>query len=642
MTSERGPAADMHGRLDALVTRVASEFMSVSAVDLADALERALQTMTEFFDVDTSFLRRNDFERDLTVLVAEWPRRENVPDPDPLGEVPFDVDPVFAATRALDQPFVLRPESSDDAYQERVEQGAGVPQVSMAMVPLISEATTVGVLGFIKFGDRPWDVAETNALQAVASLIVQLQSRVAAEEKLQYQAYHDDLTKLPNRRALLEDLDRRIAEREPMTLLFIDLDGFKSMNDSLGHGAGDRLLSTMAERLRRSIRPEDLVARLAGDEFVVLLETRSTQAALEAAARLLGVIAEPIAIADHQITRTASIGIAVTQRGHVHGDELLAHADVALHRAKQEGGNRSVVFDDGLRRIADERSETEIRLREAITAGQLRLHYQPEIDLRTGELLAVEALVRWQHPEHGLLDAGRFIAVAEESGMIVDLGNWVMAEACRQMAEWRLRYPRQTFTMRINMSPAQLATRNIVELVGECLADNELPGRLVCFEITEHAVMQDIDRAIDTLHELKSLGVSLAIDDFGTGYSSMAQLKRLPVDALKIDQTFVAGLATDGGDRAIVDATIRLAKSFGLDVVAEGIETQDLVALLLALGCFRAQGYLLCRPIAADALEDILGRGGIDPAILVAPAVTAETADAPVAPVALARVPTAH
>ncbi|MCU1380253.1 MAG: hypothetical protein JWN29_3236 [Acidimicrobiales bacterium] len=612
------------------MTRIAAAFMPVSASSLQESLEGTLAMMAEFFDVDTSFLRRNDFDRDLSVLIAEWPRRDPIPDPDPLGEVPFAADPVFGATRDLAEPFVLRPATSDDAYQERVEQASGVGQVSMAMVPLILNGVTSGVLGFVKFGDRPWEVAETNALQAVASLMVQLQARVAAEEQLQFHAYHDELTNLPNRRALLEELDRRLGHDGQRTaLLFLDVDRFKSMNDSLGHGAGDRLLITMAERLAAAVATGDFVARLAGDEFVVLLHVPEAGIdVLEVAGRLLELLGEPIEIAGHQITRTGSIGIAEGRPGGAKTDQLLGQADAAMRVAKAQGGNRAVVFDRDLRSVAQERSDTEILLRTAIDGGGLRLHYQPEIDLRTGELLAVEALVRWEHPQQGLVTAAQFITVAEETGLIVDLGRWVMAEACRQMAEWRERHPQRRFTMRVNMSPAQLATRNIVQLVAECLTGNGLPGRLLCFEITEHAVMQDVERSVQTLHELKSLGVSLAIDDFGTGYSSLAQLKHLPVDTLKIDRSFVAGVGVDGGDRAIVDATIRLAKSFGLDVVAEGIETQDVVQQLLVLGCYRAQGYLLCRPVPPAELEALLVRGGLDPDDFASPAPVPVPADA--------------
>jgi diguanylate cyclase (GGDEF)-like protein len=610
------PALASQTRLDALVTRVAVDFMSVSASSLDESLESMLRVLGEFFKVDACFLRRNDFDRDMTVLVAEWPPRQNVPDPDPLGEVPFGVDPVFDAIRDLKEPFVMRPTGSPDAYQERVQQGSGIDQVSMAMVPLVRDRATVGVVGFVKYGDRPWETAETNALQAVASLMVQLQARVAAEERLAYHAFHDELTNLPNRRALLEELHRRLEQDTNQTtaLLFLDLDRFKAMNDFLGHGAGDRLLVTIAERLRDAMGPGDFAARLAGDEFVFLLERPMVELeALAVADKLLELVAGPVEIGGHHISRTASSGISFTHSDVATAEDLLAHADAALHLAKAQGGNRAVVFDQTLRASAQERSETELSLRDAIDHGGLLLYYQPEVNLRTGKLLAVEALVRWDHPQRGVLPAGSFIKVAEETGLIVDLGRWVLAESCRQAAEWREQYPELRFTMRVNMSPAQLATRNIVGLVAASLTENQLPGRALCLEITEHAVMQDVEQAVQVLHDLKALGVSLAIDDFGTGYSSMSQLKRLPVDTLKIDQTFVAGLGIDGGDRAIVDATVRLAQSFGLDVVAEGVETVELVHELLGLGCERAQGYLLCRPKPATELANILQHGGLDP-----------------------------
>ena len=543
--------------------------------------------------------------------------RQDIPDPDPLGEVSFDADPVFAAARDLKEPFVIRPASSPDAYQERVQKASGIDQVSMAMVPLVRDRTTVGVLGFVKFGDRPWDTAETNALQAVASLLVQLHARIDAEDRLQYNAHHDELTSLPNRRALLDEIDRRLSQDggQATALLFLNLDRFKAMNDFLGRGAGDRLLVTVAERLSNAMSPGDFVARLAGDEFVFLLgRTAGELDVIAVAEKLLELVAEPIEISGHHITRTGSLGIAVGHFNSTDAEDLLGQADAALHLAKTKGGNQAVVFDHGLREALEQRSHNELLLRDAIGNGGLLLYYQPEIDLRTGRLLAVEALVRLNHPQRGVMPAASFIAVAEETGLIVDLGRWVMAEACRQMAIWREQYPQLQFTMRVNMSPAQLATRNIVRLVADCLSDNHLPGRALCLEITEHAVMQDVEQAVQALHDLKSLGVSVAIDDFGTGHSSMSQLKRLPVDCLKIDQTFVAGLGVHRGDRAIVDATVGLARSFGLDVVAEGVETVEVVHELLSLGCHRAQGYLLSRPKPASELEPLLLQGRLDPA----------------------------
>jgi diguanylate cyclase (GGDEF)-like protein len=601
--------------LDALLTRVAVRLMSVSADSLAAAQEWTLHELSKFFDVDISFLRRNDFEREASVLVAEWPRRDVIPDPDPLGVVPFSADPMFAATRDFKEPIVMRPDSLADDYQKRVQEGSGLDEVSLAVVPLIRNGTTIGMIGFIKIGDRAWETAETNALQAVASLMVQVQARIDAEERHRYQAHHDELTGLPNRRALMEELQRRLGRGtgHQTALLFLDLDRFKALNDFLGHRAGDRLLVTVAQRLRHAMGPGDFVARLAGDEFVFLLQ--GPEAELEAlgmADRLLDLVAEAIEIDGHHVSRTSSLGISFSH-GDMSGEDLLADADAALHQSKDRGGGQAVVFDTELRTSVEERADTELLLREAIDDGGLMLYYQPEFDLNTGRLLAVEALVRWTHPQRGVLAAGSFIGVAEETGLIADLGKWVLAEACRQMASWREQYPMLRLVMRVNISPAQLATRNIVQLVQECLDENNLPGRLLCLEITEHAVVSDVDRTVQVLHDLKALGVTLAIDDFGTGYSSMTQLKRLPVDVLKIDQTFVSGLGIDEGDRAIVDVTVRLAKSFGLEVVAEGVETVELVHELRELGCHRAQGFLLCRPKPAADLELILVKGGIRP-----------------------------
>jgi diguanylate cyclase (GGDEF)-like protein len=605
--------------LDALVTRTAVELMSVSASTMHDSLESILNDLVTYFEVDVSFLRRTDFERETSVLVAEWPPRENVPDPDPLGVVPFGVDPMFDGTRDLKEPFTLRPAESSDAYQERVREGSGIDQVSVAVVPLIRTGVTVGVLGFVKFGDRAWETTETNALQAIASLMVQLQARVDAEEKLRHQSYSDDLTGLPNRRALLEELRTRLTNEggRATGLIFLDLDRFNALNEFLGHDAGDQFLVTVAQRLRDAMGTGDFVARLVGDEFVFLFEGPSVELEVLAVAdRLLEVVTEPVEINGHHVSRTASVGISFSDGDSVTAEDLLAQADAALNLSKSQGGNQAVTFDAALRASVKERADTELQLRDAIRHGGLLLYYQPEVDLRTGQLLAVEALVRWNHPQRGVLPAGSFITVAEETGLIADLGRWVLEEACRQMAEWRAQYPKLRITMRVNVSPAQLATRNIVQLVKDCLDRNRLPGRVLCLEITEHAVVHDVDQAVNVLRDLKALGITLAIDDFGTGYSSMTQLKSLPVDALKIDQTFVAGLGIDGGDRAIVDVTVRLAQSFGLEVVAEGVETVELVRALLELGCHRAQGYLLCKPKPPAELEDILRNGGIHPLTL--------------------------
>jgi diguanylate cyclase (GGDEF)-like protein len=611
-SSESARTDDQRQRgLDELVTRVAVRLMSVSHGSVDEAVAWTLLTLGEFFKVDTAYLRRNYHNDGVSVLVDEWPRREQVPDPDPLGVVSFDADPVFAAIRDLKEPFVIRPGTSPDGYQNRVQEGSGIPQVSMAMVPLIQNTTTEGVLGFVNFRDRAWETAEVNALQAIASLMMQLQARIDAEDRLHHNAFHDELTGLPNRRSLLDELDRRLraAGGEPVAVIYIDLDHFKVMNDVLGHRAGDRVLVAAADRLATTLRPGDVAARFGGDEFVVMLSApMSTLGAAAVADRLLELIAMPVNVDGQLVNRTASFGIAVADTDSVSADELLARADAALYAAKARGRNQTVVFDDDMRAEADDRFNLEVSLRSAIDEGELLVHYQPEVDLRTGRVLAVEALVRWDHPLRSLLPAAEFVTIAEESGLIVELGRWVLREACHDMATWLRAYPDLELTMRVNMSPAQLMSRNFVALVTETLAKQGLPPDKLCLEITEHAVMRDVDGSIEVLRQLRALGVDLAIDDFGSGHSSMIQLKRLPVTALKIDQGFVAGIATDANDRAIVDSIARLADAFGLALVAEGVEFRDQADCLLTLGCHRAQGFFFSRPVPPGEIETIIER----------------------------------
>ncbi|MGH9006299.1 MAG: putative bifunctional diguanylate cyclase/phosphodiesterase, partial [Acidimicrobiales bacterium] len=395
--------------------------------------------------------------------------------------------------------------------------------------------------------------------------------------------------------------------------LFLDLDRFKYMNDYLGHLAGDRVLITTADRIRMSVRPGDFTARLGGDEFLVVMNGAGGElASMATANRLLSLVSKPLEVSAQHVSHTASVGIAIAHPGEMNALQLLGNADVALFAAKTQGRNRAVVFDDVLRLAIDERSDTEMMLREAITNGGLRLYYQPEIDMTTGKILGVEALVRCEHPERGVIPAGQFIAVAEETGLVVDLGRWVLEEACRQMQVWRDRYPGLDLLMRVNMSPAQLSSPGITEHISRCLRQSNLLGSALCLEITEHVVMQDVERAISILDDFRTLGVRLALDDFGTGFSSMAQLKRIPIDTLKIDMSFVIGLADEPGDQAIVEAIVHLGESFGLDLVAEGVENRRDMAALIRLGCTRAQGFLLARPVPPAELDPLLWRGGID------------------------------
>ena len=598
--------------LDEVVTAVATELMAVDAATNAAVSSRVLADLVGHFGVDVSFLRHNDHSIRATKLVAEWPIRPDIPDPDPLGLVYFaDADPVFALAEHQKEPVVFRPEPATDDYQRTIEEGRNIPSTSMACVPLLSGDTTTGVLGFIKFGDREWTPEELNALKAIASLFAQLQARIVAEDQLRFLAEHDDLTGLNNRRALLAHLDRRLAAGQPgpVSALFLDLDRLKAINDYLGHTAGDWFIRVFAKRLREGAEGPNLIARLGGDEFVVVPVAPMTADEAETLAnRLQATLRERVSIDGEMLTRTVSIGVALGVPGRDTTSDLLRRADQALLAAKSAGGNTIAVFSDDMSLKGEFRNDIELHLQSAIENGALVLHYLPEVDMRTGEILAFEALVRWQHPTRGLLSPNAFIGVAESINFAGELGRWVMRAACAEFRKWRSNGVGLDAVLRVNVSPVQLVTEGFVETVADIIDEFGLDGGSVCLEITENVVVQDIETTRITLAGLKDVGVQIAIDDFGTGYSVLSHLKSLPVDTLKIDKSFVRELGTNPGDLAIVRAVIALAESFGLELVAEGVETEEAALTLLRHGCYRAQGFLLSRPVASEAMESLLAQ----------------------------------
>jgi diguanylate cyclase (GGDEF)-like protein len=577
--------------------------------------QKVLADLVAYFGVDFSFLRYNDHKIRASKLVAEWPTRPGIPDPDPLGVVYFaEADPVFAQSEHGKKPMVFRPEPATDDYQRRIEEGRHIPATSMAAAPLVSGDVTTGVLGFVKIGDREWTAEEVNALEAIGSLFAQVQARVLAEEQLRYLAEHDDLTGLHNRRALLAHLDARLAAGQPgpVSALFFDLDRLKAINDYLGHTAGDWFIRVLAERLREGAEGPNLIARLGGDEFVVVPATPMDADTAEALAyRLQSALCERVAIDGEMLTRTVSIGVALGVPGHDTTSDLLRRADQAVLTAKNSGGNKVAVFSDDMSLESEFRNDVELHLQGVIESGALLLHYQPEVDMRTGEILAAEALVRWEHPTRGLLSPDSFIGVAESINLAGELGRWVMRAACAEFAQWRSRGVGHDAVLRINVSPVQLVTAGFVESVASIISEFGLDGGSVCLEITESVVVQDIETTRITLAGLKEVGVQVAIDDFGTGYSVLSHLKSLPVDTLKIDRGFVRDLGSNPGDLAIVRAIIALAEAFGLQLVAEGVETDTAALTLMRHGCYRAQGFLLSRPVAGDAMEALLARGRI-------------------------------
>jgi diguanylate cyclase (GGDEF)-like protein/PAS domain S-box-containing protein len=430
--------------------------------------------------------------------------------------------------------------------------------------------------------------------------------RKTMEAQLVHGTLHDALTGLPNR-SLLEDrlalAVRALARREqPLGLLFLDVDHFKIVNDSLGHDAGDALLVSVAERIAATVRPGDTVARFGGDEFVVVCEElASAGEALGLAQRIQDAVSAPLVVSGTELVVSVSTGIALTTDPETLPGSLLRDADSAMYNAKRSGRARSVVFADEMREQVIGRFETETQLRRALAEGQLRVHSQPILALAgsaPGSVGAVEALVRWEHPTRGLVLPAEFVTIAEDTGLIVPLGEWVLEEACRQVVAWDVQGTR--LSVSVNVSGVQITQPDVVSRVAAVLDRTGVDPSRVALEMTESVLMRDAEETLSVLRALKDLGVRLHVDDFGTGYSSLSYLKRFPVDAVKVDRSFVDGLANDPEDIAIVEAIISLAHTLGIEVIAEGVESLPQLQALQAMGCESAQGYLFSRPVPAQ------------------------------------------
>ena len=467
---------------------------------------------------------------------------------------------------------------------------------------------------------RPTLDATGTPVQLVGT-IQDITERKVAEEAILFQAGHDSLTQLPNRALFLDRLGHVLARRSRhpagAAVLFLDLDRFKWLNDSLGHAAGDELLVAVAARLRDAIRSEDTVARFGGDEFVVLCEDVADESEAEALAdRIASILAQPVIVAGEETTVTVSVGIAFAPPAGSgeNPESLVRDADAAMYRAKEQGRNRHELFDATTRELALARHETANALRRGIERGELVVHYQPALDLACGRVVGVEALVRWDHPQRGLLAPAEFISLAEETGLIVPLGAEVLAVACRQITAWqRAGVSGPDLSLSVNLAARQLLAPDVCAVVEAALAESGLEPARLCLEITESALLEDGESSTRALSRLKALGVHIAVDDFGTGFSSLTYLKRFPVDVLKIDRSFVDGLCHDPEDRAIVASVIDLAHAFGLTTTAEGVETAEQLAQLRALGCAQGQGFLWSRPLPADAAGRWIASHSSDP-----------------------------
>jgi diguanylate cyclase (GGDEF)-like protein len=447
---------------------------------------------------------------------------------------------------------------------------------------------------------------------AIGRSITYAVERKHAEMELSHQAMHDALTGLPNRTLFMDRLKLAVrrAKRHHtvMAVMFVDLDGFKPINDIYGHDIGDRLLVALAARLQEGLRASDTAARFGGDEFMILCEdVAGLQDVISIAQRLLGAIGEPFMVGDERLEVQASMGIAITDGKGDTAETLIRNADTAMYGAKEQGVPFEV-FDDDIRTRVKERVEMERQLRRAVQEGDFRLLYQPQVDMRSGEIVGLEALLRWDHPTHGLIEPGEFLWLAEETGLINKIGDWVLEETCRQAAQWREAGPSRTpLRVCVNLSARHHARPGLVATVRQIVGEAGIDPSSLCLGITERVVMSDEEAAVQTLHALKDLGVRISIDDFGSSESSLGALKRFPLDVLKVDRSFVSGLGQEGDDAAIVAAVINMAHALGILTVADGVETREQVEHLKTFGCDVGQGQYFARPRPAEAIAELLG-----------------------------------
>jgi diguanylate cyclase (GGDEF)-like protein/PAS domain S-box-containing protein len=456
---------------------------------------------------------------------------------------------------------------------------------------------------------------DVNFVQSLANVLAEAIDRRAAEDEMRRRALHDPLTLLPNRTLFGDRLAHALLQsrrRGSLTaVLFCDIDHFKLINDSLGHAAGDELLTGVAPRLKEALRPGDTVARFGGDEFSILVEDLDDEReAVEVAERIGALFTRPFVLSGIEHFVTASVGIAIAREPGVRPETLIRDADAAMYRAKERGRGRYEVFDQVMRARAVERLQLENELRRAIGRDELRVHYQPIVSLETAKVVAFEALVRWQHPRRGLIAPADFIPTAEESGAIEALGRWVLERACRQAAGWHAESP-DAFPvgMSVNLSARQVSQADLVGLVAEMLTSTGLDPSSLSLEITESALVEESGASVENLTALRKMGVRLVIDDFGTGYSSLSYLRRFPLDAIKIDRSFVEGLGIEQDSAAIVDAIIAMARALSLGVIAEGVETALQIEELKRLGCRQAQGFFFATPLPASETQARMATG---------------------------------
>jgi diguanylate cyclase (GGDEF)-like protein/PAS domain S-box-containing protein len=593
------------------LTRLATSFVHVAPEDFDQGLAAAVRELGTLEWVTRVTLWRGPDAGKAFVLLHSWSASADAPS----GELPARVDaPRWRLGEELAngrEVSIVDFEALDESWnRDRLWFGANGVQAVLG-VPITDGTDVRGALVIEStLEGRVFDATHLSTLRTAAGILAQAFARSDAEAMLAYRAGHDQLTGLGNRWYVHDHLEQALARnRHPgphggVAAVILDLDRFKVINDSLGHEAGDEVICGLAHRLAEQVDPACLIGRFGGDEIVVIATGVADLAgALDVARGLQELVEAPLQVAGHELFVSASVGVSFTDQRSVSAAELLQRADAAVTSAKVTGRRGIEAFDDRLARAAATRLRMENDVRRGVQERQFTIHFQPEVDLKTGEVVGAEALLRWNHPTDGLVAAGAFMVVAEETAAILELGPWVLREACAVAASWPRRAGGDPMTVRVNLSVRELLAPQLVDTVQAALTATQLAPAALCLEITETALMADADLSLDVLTRLRALGVSLAVDDFGIGYSSLSYLKRFPVDVIKIDRSFVSGIGTDPDDTAIVRAVLGLADAMGLAVTAEGIEDQRQHDELVALGCRFGQGYLLGRPMAVDDLR---------------------------------------
>jgi diguanylate cyclase (GGDEF)-like protein/PAS domain S-box-containing protein len=609
ITAQKRAEAELERRAaqQAAVARLGER--ALERVDMSALIEEACVAATELLDAELASVAELLPDRESLRLRAGvgWP-------PGQMGSITLAAGPSTHAGYAIlsGAPVVVTDWETEERFTESRAMEAGAR--SGIAVTIEGLVQPFGVFAVHSKRPRQYSAGDLDFVQSIANVLADALARKAFEDETRHRALHDSLTGLPNRILFLDRLEQALARlrrgQSMAAVMFLDLDRFKHVNDSLGHHAGDEVLTAVAPRLKQALRAADTVARFGGDEFGILLEDIDSElAATQAAERIAAVFGRPFVLGSAEHFITASVGIALA-RGGERADELIRDADTAMYRAKEAGRARYELFDDDLRARVVSRLRMETELRRAIERHELWLEYQPVVSLRDETIVSVEALLRWTHPDRGLIPPADFIPIAEETGLIESIGARVLDEACRQAAQWHASMPdRAPVGISVNLSAVQIANATLPETVAIAMRAANLDPSTLQLEITETVLLGEDARLSETLTNLRKLGVQLVLDDFGTGYSSLGYLTRLPLDALKVDRAFVDGLGRDRQDTSITEAIIAMARALSLPVIVEGVETELQLAELRRMGCDQVQGYYFSRPVPAATITSMLLNG---------------------------------